>query len=165
MKKVAGPLRIGLAQYRELAAFAQFASELDATTRRLLARGERTVEVLKQDQYAPMSVEEQVLAIFAATSGLLDDLAVADIRRFEKELLSFFHTQKSELLTELREKKELTDEMTQKLTEAIEEFKETFGPSEAALPEAAVDKEAASEEQAPSEESGGPADEQAADTG
>ncbi len=131
MKKVGAPLRMNLAQYRELAAFAQFASELDVTTQRQLARGERAVEILKQDQYEPMPVEDQILSIFAVTTGLLDHLDVQNIRPFEKALLAHFHNEKADLLAKLRETRELTDELAQELSDAIRELAEAFAPAPA----------------------------------
>jgi len=126
MKKVAGRLRIDLAQYRELAAFAQFGSELDAATQRQLARGERMVELLKQDQYRPMPVAEQIVVIFAGINGLIDDLAVGDIRRFEKELLIFMRSEQKDTLDAIAQTGEVTDEVADKLRRAIEDFKTTF---------------------------------------
>lgn len=128
MKQVAGMLRLDLAQYRELAAFAQFASDLDKATRALLERGQRMVELLKQDQYVPMPVEDQIMLIFAGTQGHLDDLPVSAIKAFEQGFLSFIRSQKEDLRKEIREKKELDDTLKQKITDAILEFKKTFQP-------------------------------------
>jgi F-type H+-transporting ATPase subunit alpha len=128
MKQVAGMLRLDLAQYRELAAFAQFAADLDKATRALLERGQRMVELLKQDQYVPMPVEDQIMLIFAGTQGHLDDLPVSAIKAFEQGFLSFIRSQKEELRKEIREKKELDDSLRQKITDAILEFKKTFQP-------------------------------------
>lgn len=128
MKQVAGMLRLDLAQYRELAAFAQFAADLDKATRAQLERGQRMVELLKQDQYEPMPVEDQIMLIFAGTQGHLDDLPVSSIKAFEKGFLSFIRSQKEDLRKELREKRELDDALRQKITEAILEFKKTFQP-------------------------------------
>src|SRR5204863_9888394 len=107
MKKVAGPLRLELAQYREMAAFAQFGSELDAATKRQLDRGQRLVEVMKQGQYAPLPAEKQIVIIYAATNGHLDALPVAAIQRYERELYAYVEAKHRDLLTHLREKKEL----------------------------------------------------------
>ncbi|MBR6898228.1 MAG: F0F1 ATP synthase subunit alpha [Lachnospiraceae bacterium] len=126
MKKIAAPIRVELAQYRELAAFAQFGSELDDDTRQKLAQGERIREILKQSQYSPMPVEYQVIIIFAATRKYLLDIAVADIARFEKELFEFIDTKYPELIDSLRQGKDLTDEVVKELTEAIEDFKADF---------------------------------------
>jgi F-type H+-transporting ATPase subunit alpha len=126
MKQVAGRLRLDLAQYRELEAFAQFGSELDAATQRQLARGERTVEVLKQGQYMPMSVEDQVMAIFAVTRGYLDDVEVADIKKWETDFLEFMQS-RPEIAERLREEKALSEELENQLVEAIAEFKKIFG--------------------------------------
>lgn len=128
MKKVSGTLRLDLAQYRELQAFAQFGSDLDKATQARLARGERTMEILKQGQYEPMPVEKQVVSIYAVTKGFVDDIPVEDVRRFEKELLSFMEHNKKEILDHIREKKELPE--AEVLNAAIEEFKKGFSPSE-----------------------------------
>ncbi len=126
MKQVAGMLRLDLAQYREMEAFAQFASELDEATRKLLIRGERMVELLKQKQYAPMPVEEQIAVIFAGVNGYLDDLPVEAVSRFEQEYLEFLRTNKPEILREIAEKKEISKELEQKMHEAVKEFKKSF---------------------------------------
>lgn len=126
MKQVAGRLRLDLAQYRELAAFAQFGSDLDKATQARLARGERMVEILKQDQYQPMPVEEQVVVIYTAVNGHLDDLPVERVRPFEAEFLRYLRSQRPEILSGIREKKEITPELENKLKEAINEFKGTF---------------------------------------
>src|SRR5437868_8716123 len=123
MKQVAGTLRIDLAQYRELAAFAQFGSDLDKATQAQLARGRRLVEILKQPQYQPMNVENQVLVIWAASNGYADDVAVEDVRRFEAELLKFVENSHPGLLQSIREKKSLTDEITTDLKQALSDFK------------------------------------------
>ena len=130
MKQVAGKLRLDLAQYREMAAFAQFGSELDKATQQQLARGERTVEILKQGQYEPLSVAEQVISIFAAVNGHLDDLAVEDVRRFEEEMLAFFRSQKPDALKTIQEKQALDDDLQAGLNEAVVEFKKVFAKSE-----------------------------------
>ena len=130
MKQVAGQLRLDLAQYREMAAFAQFGSELDQATRQQLARGERTVEILKQDQYEPMPVIEQVISVFAAVNGHLDDLAVEDVRRFESEMLSFVKSQKADVVKTLQDKQALDDDLRARLNDAIAEFKKVFAPSQ-----------------------------------
>ncbi|QZA32955.1 F0F1 ATP synthase subunit alpha [Hydrogenibacillus sp. N12] len=127
MRKVAGTLRLELAQYRELAAFAQFGSDLDKATQAQLARGERLVELLKQDQFQPMPIEHQVISLFAGTRGFLDDIPVADVRRFERELIAYFEAEQKALLDEIRETKKLPDE--DKLKAAIAEFKKGFRPS------------------------------------
>jgi len=126
MKQVAGRLRLDLAQYRELAAFAQFGSDLDKVTQARLARGERMVEILKQDQYQPMPVEEQVAVLYAAVNGYLDDLPVEKVRTFETEFLRYLRTQKPGVLAGIREKKELTAEIEDQLKQAIQEVKVTF---------------------------------------
>ena len=123
MKQVAGRLRLDLARYRELEAFAQFGSELDQATQRMLARGARTVEVLKQPQYLPMPVEQQVMIIFAVTNGFLDDVAVADIKAWEQGFHDFMAAQHPELGEEIRTRKLLPEELTARLRKAIEEYK------------------------------------------
>jgi F-type H+-transporting ATPase subunit alpha len=126
MKQVAGRLRLELAQYRELEAFAQFATELDEFTRKQLIRGERLMELLKQEQYQPMPVEEQVVVLFAGVNGFLDDLPVESVRKFEKEFLQYMRNEKNEILNEIATKKVLSEDLEQKLREAIEQFKKTF---------------------------------------
>lgn len=126
MKKVSGSLKLELAQYRELEAFAQFGSDLDIVTQRQLARGERLVEILKQQQYNPLPVEEQVVSIFCGIEGLLDSLSVASIERFEMEVLSFLRKEKIDLLKSIRESRDLSDDNKVALKAAIEEFKEKF---------------------------------------
>jgi F-type H+-transporting ATPase subunit alpha len=123
MKQVAGRLRLDLAQYRELEAFAQFASELDQATQRQLARGARVVEVLKQPQYQPMPVEKQIAIIFAVTNGYLDDVEVAEIREWERDFHEFMDARHPELLRAIRTQKALSDALVAQLKAAIEEFK------------------------------------------
>ena len=122
MKKVAGSLRLDLAQYRELAAFAQFGSDLDKSTQRQLTRGERMVEILKQDQYVPMPVEKQVAIIFAASKGFLDSVAVEDVATWEKDFHTFMAEKHAGVLHAIRESGKLEDQTVQHLTGAIEEF-------------------------------------------
>jgi F-type H+-transporting ATPase subunit alpha len=126
MKQVAGTLRLSLAQYREMAAFAQFGSDLDKATQMQLARGERLVEILKQPQYRPIPNEKQVLIIFAANNGFLDDYPVASLRRYESELYTFFDTRKSDILGELRDKKAIDDDLKGNIVAALNEFKKEF---------------------------------------
>lgn len=123
MKKVAGKLRLDLAQFRELEAFAQFGSDLDEKTRTQIERGKRTVEILKQGQYEPMSVENQVAILYALTQGFLDDVPVEKIGEFEKEFHKFMKSSGKEVLKTIIEKKELTEEVVKKLEKAIKEFK------------------------------------------
>ena len=130
MKKVAGGLRLDLAQYRELAAFAQFGSDLDKATQARLARGERVTELLKQDENQPMPVEKQVASLYTATKGYLDDIPVADVRRFEREFLSFLDAGHADILKDIKEKKDLTEEIENRLKQAIESFKKGFSVSE-----------------------------------
>ncbi len=126
MKKIAGPIRIELAQYRELASFAQFGSELDADTAERLAQGERIREMLKQPQYNPMPVEYQIIIIYAATRKHLLDIKVEDILRFEKELFEFIQTKYPEIPESIKEEKVLTEEIEEKLVKVIGEFKKEF---------------------------------------
>lgn len=127
MKKVAGTLRLELAQYREVEAFSQFASDLDKATQAQLARGSRLVEALKQGQYEPVAVEKQILIIFAVSNGYLDDYPVESVKKYEKELNSFFESKYSELLKDIRTKKELTDEIRGKLISALDDLKNQLG--------------------------------------
>jgi len=129
MKKVAGPLRLSLAQYRELEAFAQFGSDLDAATQRQLARGARMVEILKQLQYQPVPVEEQVAALYAVTNGYLDVVEVKSIRQWEADFIAWLRTSRPQLLTLVREKKALTDDVEAELKSAIEAFIPMFSPA------------------------------------
>lgn len=126
MKQIAGPVRVELAQYRSLAAFAQFGSDLDAATQNALAQGERIMEVLKQPQYKPMSVAEQVIVLFAATRKYLLDIPVSAVKQFERELLETVNTKYPELLTEVTGKAGITNELDEKLKKVISEFKAGF---------------------------------------
>jgi len=126
MKKVAGRLRLDLAQYRELEAFAQFGSDLDATTQRQLARGARTVEMLKQPQYQPMAVENQVTLIYAVTNGLLDEIPVDKVRDWERGFHDTMAAKHQDVLDGIREGGQLTDELTESLVAAIESYNESF---------------------------------------
>lgn len=126
MKQVAGTLRLDLAQYRELAAFAQFGSDLDKATQARLNRGARCMEILKQPQYQPMPVEEQVMVIFAATRGYLDDIPLEKVKDFEQSLLQFLRKEKPEIGKSIREAKKIEPDTEEKLKAAIEEFKKTF---------------------------------------
>jgi F-type H+/Na+-transporting ATPase subunit alpha len=126
MKQVAGSIKGELAQYREMAAFAKFGSDLDASTQKLLARGARLTELLKQPQYSPLAVEEQVVSIYAGTRGYLDGIAVADVGRFERELLARMHSKHAGILDAIRTKKALSPELEAELKDAIESFAKTF---------------------------------------
>ena len=126
MRQVAGKLRLDLAQYRELAAFAQFGSDLDKATQMQLARGQRMVELLKQGQYQPLPVERQVAIIFAGTQGLLDDLPVDSVREFETFFYGWLERKQAQLLTEIRDKRELSDALRDTLTKAVNEAKTEF---------------------------------------
>jgi F-type H+/Na+-transporting ATPase subunit alpha len=129
MKKVAGRLRLDLSQYRELEAFAQFGSELDQATQQALARGERMVATLNQPQYDPWPMEEQVVALYAGVNGFLDDIPVAQVPRFQDELREYLRTEGA-ILKEIRETGDLSDELAERLEEAIKKFKETFNIEE-----------------------------------
>jgi F-type H+-transporting ATPase subunit alpha len=124
MRKIAGPLRLNLAQFRELAAFAEFGSELDASSLAQLERGRRVVEVLKQTQYAPVPVEEQIISIYAVTTGMMDSVPTEDIDRFELGLRQFVGERFPDLLEHIGNTGDLPDE--DRLKEAISSFKETF---------------------------------------
>ncbi|HNO64567.1 MAG TPA: F0F1 ATP synthase subunit alpha, partial [Thauera aminoaromatica] len=126
MKSVAGSIKLELAQYRELAAFAQFGSDLDAATQKTLARGARLTELLKQPQYAPMPVEEQVVSIFAGTKGYLDGLKVADVGRFEAELLRAVRGSHPEVLEAIRSSGTLSDDTQAKLKSVLDNLVKTF---------------------------------------
>ncbi|ADR19497.1 F0F1 ATP synthase subunit alpha [Calditerrivibrio nitroreducens] len=126
MKQVAGRLRLELAQYRELAAFAQFGSDLDAATQAQLNRGEKLVELLKQGQYKPVPVEEQVLAIFCGVNGYLDDIPTKSVSKFESEFINYVKINKPEIINEIVDKKALSDELTAKIKATVEEFKKQF---------------------------------------
>jgi len=127
MKKVAGTLRLELAQYREVEAFSQFASDLDKATQAQLARGSRLVEALKQGQYEPVAVEKQILIIFAVSNGYLDDYPVESVRKYEKEMNTFLESKYPQLLEEIRSKKELTDDIRGKIVGALDELKKQLG--------------------------------------
>ena len=127
MRQVAGTLRLDLAQYRELAAFAQFgSSDLDKATQQQLNRGARLVEILKQPQYAPLPVEQQVVAVYAGTNGFFDAIAVPDVRRAEDELHRFMTSRFGTLLGTIREKKTIDDAMKEQLNAALKEFTDQF---------------------------------------
>jgi len=129
MKKVSGTLKLELAQYRSLEAFAMFASDLDAASRRQLARGARLTELLKQPQYSPYPVEDQVVSIWAGTNGKLDEVPVPDVLRFERELLDYLGRNTS-VLSDLREKNVLTDEIVSALDSGVDAFKQEFQTGE-----------------------------------
>jgi len=126
MKKVAGSIKLELAQYREMAAFAQFGSDLDASTQKLLARGARLTELLKQPQYSPMPIEEQVASIYAGTQGFLDPVGTKDVVRYEAAMLSYLRNEKADILKAIRDSKALDDDTAAKLKDALTEFGKTF---------------------------------------
>jgi F-type H+-transporting ATPase subunit alpha len=126
MRQTAGMLRLELAQYRELAAFSQFGSDLDAATQKQLSRGARLTEILKQAQYDPLPVEKQVLIIYASINGFLDDLPVSEGRRFEKELFRFMENERPQVLKVIATKKQLDDDVKKTVNEALNDFKLKF---------------------------------------
>ena len=126
MKKIAGTLRLDLAQYREMAAFAQFAADLDAKTRAQLERGKRLVEILKQGQYVPQSVERQLLIIYAASKGFVDELPLDSLDRFESELVDYVELKHPDLIPKIVKKKEFTDEIVAELEKALKAFISVF---------------------------------------
>ena len=127
MSQIAGPLRLELSQYRELEAFAEFSSDLDEESKAQLARGDRLMEILKQEQYQPMPVEEQVLSLFVGVENHVAEIEVADVRRFEAEWLRFVRDERPQILKAIREEQRITDEIRSDLDEAVAEFKERFG--------------------------------------
>jgi F-type H+-transporting ATPase subunit alpha len=129
MKSVAASLKLDLAQYRELAAFAQFGSDLDKSTQARLNRGQRTLEILKQGVNQPLPVEKQVVSIYTAVRGYLDDIPVQDVLRFDREFLSFVEANYNQVYVNIRETKVLSEETENLLKEAIENFKKSFAPS------------------------------------
>lgn len=133
MKQVSGRLRVDLAQYRELEAFAAFGSDLDAASKAQMERGKRMVELLKQGQYQPMPVEEQVVSVWAGTTGKMDDVPVQDIRRFEAELLEHLRRERKELLTSIAEGGKMSDDTLQSIADAITAFKRQFETADGQL--------------------------------
>ena len=133
MKQVSGRLRVDLAQFRELEAFAAFGSDLDAASKAQLERGQRMVELLKQAQYQPMATEDQVVSVWAGTTGKMDDVPVVDIRRFEKELLEYLHRKEQGLMTSIREGGKMSDDTLQAVADAIVEFKKQFETADGKL--------------------------------
>ena len=126
MKKVAGSIKLELAQYREMAAFAQFGSDLDASTQRLLNRGARLTELLKQGQFQPMPIEEQVASIFAGTQGFIDAVDTKDVTRYEAAMLSFMRSEHADVLKTIRDTKALDDDTAAKLKDALTAFGKQF---------------------------------------
>ena len=126
IKQVAGTLKLDLAQYREMAAFAQFGSDLDASSQRLLARGARLTEMLKQGQYSPLPVEKEVVIICAAKEGYFGKLSIEQIRPFELGLYPYFDAHHADLLSEIKDKKEIADELSKKLKTALDAYEKLF---------------------------------------
>jgi F-type H+-transporting ATPase subunit alpha len=132
MKQVGGTLKLDLAQYREMAAFAQFGSELDPASQRLLHRGERLTEMLKQNQYEPLSMEKEVLIIFAANEGYFDKLEISKIKPFERDLYTFIDARHKNLIDDIRDKREISDDTRKGLIAALDQFMQTFSPTNTA---------------------------------
>ena len=126
MKQTAGTLRLDLAQYRELAAFSQFASDLDASTRKLLERGQRLMEVIKQGVHVPLEVAKQIIIIFAGTNGYLDDIPVSSVGKFERELNEALDSRYAEVIKRIKKEKALNDELKAEIKAALEDFRRTF---------------------------------------
>jgi F-type H+-transporting ATPase subunit alpha len=129
VKQVAGTLKLSLAQYRDLEAFAAFASDLDPASKAQLARGERLVELLKQSQYTPYEVADQVISVYAATNGYVDAYPVADVRRYEKEMLTFIKQKFPKVIETISSEKKVSDEIKKQLEDALKEFKAIFEPT------------------------------------
>ena len=126
MKQVAGTIKLDLAQYREMEAFAQFGSDLDAATQKLLSRGQRLTELLKQNQFSPLSVEEQVIVIFAGVKGYLDKVETAQVKDFENALLTYVREKQSKLLAQVKKDGKITDKTEAEIVNAIENVIKTF---------------------------------------
>jgi F-type H+-transporting ATPase subunit alpha len=126
MKKVSGSIKLELAQYREMAAFAQFGSDLDASTQKLLNRGARLTELLKQGQFSPLPFEEQTLSIFAGTGGYLDSIPTSDVVRYESTMLAYFRSHHADLLTTIRDSRDFADDVRAKVKDALDAFGKTF---------------------------------------
>jgi F-type H+-transporting ATPase subunit alpha len=126
MKQVAGTIKLDLAQFREMEAFAQFASDLDASTQKLLARGTRLTELLKQPQFSPLSMAEQVCSIFAGVNGYLDDVAVRDVNAYEAQMLAALRAHGSEILKTIATEQKISDETKASLQKFLEDFTKTF---------------------------------------
>ncbi len=129
MKKVAGSLRLDMAQFRELEAFAQFGSDLDKATQQQINRGRRLVEVLKQSQYQPVAAEKEVMILFAGALGYLDEWPVEAVSNYETQMLEFMGSKYSDLLGEIKDKEDISDELEEKLKAALDEFKSVFQPA------------------------------------
>jgi len=130
MKKVAGTLRLDMAQFRELEAFAQFGSDLDKSTQRQLNRGRKLVEILKQLQYQPMSKENQIAILFAGTNGFVDEWPEASVSEYEKQMLEFMEGSHADILNEIKETNKISDELEEKMLKALEDFKGVFQPGQ-----------------------------------
>jgi F-type H+-transporting ATPase subunit alpha len=154
MKSVAGTLRLDLNQYRELASFAQFGSDLDKATQQTLNRGERLTAILKQDELDPMPVEEQVVVLFAASNGYLDEIETDVVMDWERQFRDFMRDTHGDLLDSIRTEQELSDENEEKLREAVEHFDSNFEPEQTGLVDISVDEDESEEDNALEDENG-----------
>jgi F-type H+-transporting ATPase subunit alpha len=154
MKSVAGTLRLDLNQYRELASFAQFGSDLDKATQQTLSRGERLTAILKQDELDPMPVEEQVVVLFAASNGYLDEVETDAVMDWERQFRDFMRDTHGDLLESIRSEQELSDENEEKLREAVEHFDSNFEPEQTSLVDISVGEDEDEEDNAPDNENG-----------
>jgi F-type H+-transporting ATPase subunit alpha len=154
MKGVAGTLRLDLNQYRELASFAQFGSDLDKATQQTLNRGERLTAILKQDERDPMPVEEQVVVLYAASNGYLDDIETDAVTDWERQFRDFMRDTHGDLLDSVRSEQELSDENEEKLREAVEQFNSNYEPEHTSLVDVSVGDNEDEEDNAPEPENG-----------
>jgi F-type H+/Na+-transporting ATPase subunit alpha len=154
MKSVAGTLRLDLNQYRELASFAQFGSDLDKATQQTLNRGERLTAILKQDELDPIPVEEQVVILFAATNGYLDEVDTDAVPDWERQFRDFMRDTHGDLLDSIRSEQQLSDEIEEKLREAVERFASNFEPEQTSLVDISVEEDEDEEDNAPDDENG-----------
>jgi F-type H+-transporting ATPase subunit alpha len=154
MKSVAGTLRLDLNQYRELASFAQFGSDLDKATQQTLNRGERLTAILKQEELDPMPVEEQVVVLYAATNGYLDDIETDAVMDWERQFRDFMRDTHGDLLESIRSEQQLSDENEEKLREAVEHFNSNFEPEQTSLVDISVGEDEDEEDNENGEEEG-----------
>jgi F-type H+-transporting ATPase subunit alpha len=154
MKSVAGTLRLDLNQYRELASFAQFGSDLDKATQQTLNRGDRLTAILRQEELDPMPVEEQVVVLFAATNGYLDEVETDAVMDWERQFRDYMRDTHGELLDSIRSEQQLSDENEEKLREAVEHFNSNFEPEQTSLVDISVGEDEDEEDNAPEDESG-----------
>jgi F-type H+-transporting ATPase subunit alpha len=154
MKSVAGTLRLDLNQYRELASFAQFGSDLDKATQQTLNRGERLTAILRQEELDPMPVEEQVVVLYAATNGYLDEIDTDAVMDWERQFRDYMRDTHGELLDSIRSEQQLSDENEEKLREAVEHFNSNFEPEQTSLVDISVGEDEDEEDNAPDNENG-----------